>query len=78
MTQDELLAKMNNAELGWFYQWMQDALIAVVQLHKPVPCNKTDTNAVIYECGVCKEWPSYSCNALYPCSTIQAITKAFE
>ena len=57
---------------------LQSQLNAVRELHKPVPCNKTDTNEVISECGVCKVWPSYSCNVVYPCPTIQAIEAAVE
>jgi len=63
MTHDELLEKVNQGELGWFYEWMQDALRAVVELHKPRD----------YKAG---NW-CIGCNAdfEYPCPTIQAIEK---
>ena len=67
MTHDELLALINKGELGWFYGWMQDALRAVVELHKPefiefhdvTYCNECTNNEIVN----------------YPCPTIQAIEK---
>ena len=34
MTSDELKTIIAAAELGWFYGWMQDALLVVVELCK--------------------------------------------
>jgi hypothetical protein len=33
MTHDELLATIEKSELGWYYDWMKEALRAVVELH---------------------------------------------
>ena len=33
MTHDELLAIIEKSELGWYYDWMKEALRAVVELH---------------------------------------------
>lgn len=67
MTHDELLAKVNQGELGWYYEWMQDALRAVVELHKyqeiTLPNGEWGLN-----CVHCDGWE-------YPCPTIQAIEK---
>jgi hypothetical protein len=67
MTHDELLAKINEGELGWYYGWMQDALRAVVELHKPqdITLPNGDWGA---NCTECDGWE-------YPCPTIQAIDK---
>lgn len=79
MTHDELRDYLDKFDAAGMIDFSAiKAIRAVVELHKPVPCNKTDTNEVISECGVCKEWPSYSCNVAYPCSTIQVIEAAFK
>jgi hypothetical protein len=67
VTHDELLAKVNEGELGWYYGWMQDALRAVVELHKPCQIK----NSMTY-CEGCSN------SAFFPwdsCPTIQAIEK---
>jgi hypothetical protein len=65
MTHNELLAKVNQGELGWYYGWMQDALRAVVELHKPqeitLPNGEWGLN-----CVHCDGWK-------YPCPTIKTI-----
>ena len=58
MTHDELLEEINTAEYSW---WMQDALRAVVELHKPEEYGGP---------ARCRVDGSH-----YPCSTIQAIEK---
>lgn len=70
MTYDELLALINKAELGWFYGWMQDALRAVVELHKPskIPDWVPTENEYICE----------GCAHTYPCPTIKAILEPAE
>jgi len=79
MTHDELLAKVNEGELGWYYGWMQDALRAVVELHKPEYWeNIHDPSWNGNDCSVCftdgnLEVPSARVD--YPCPTIQAIEK---
>jgi hypothetical protein len=65
MTHDELLAIIEKAELGWYYDWMKDALRAVVEFHKPDSEHLDGT--------FCDE-----CVIDYPCPTIQAIEKAYE
>jgi hypothetical protein len=72
MTHDELLAKVNEGELGWYYGWMQDAIRAVVELHKP----KLHQNDNVEGCVQCSSF-SYRC-VEYPCPTIQAIEKELE
>ena len=60
MTHDELLEEINNVEHPW---WMQDALRAVAELHKPD--------------GQSEPFPDWAncCGEAYPCQTIQAIEK---
>ena len=65
MTHDELLEIIEKADLGWYYDWMKDALRAVVELHKPDSEHSDGT--------FCNE-----CIIDFPCSTIQAIEKAYE
>ena len=43
MTHDELLAIIEKSELGWYYDWMKEALRAVVELH----------NCINKYCGNC-------------------------
>jgi hypothetical protein len=62
VTHDELLAKVNEGELGWYYGWMQDALRAVVELHQPMEDSPY--------CEAC-----CLSGFEYPCPTIQAIKK---
>ena len=76
MTHDELLEEINTVEHPW---WMQDALRAVVELHKP-----TDNYAgnvcgycfsLAYEStGLSMDYEDYT----YPCPTIQAIEKELD
>ena len=73
MTHDELLKEINTAEHPW---WMQDALRAVVKLHKPTQA-WGDTH-----CGFCFDlaWEPSGLQMdekdfIYPCPTIQAIEK---
>jgi hypothetical protein len=70
MTHDELLEEINTAEYPW---WMQDALRAVVELHKPI--SFPSTSGLPLECTACRAEPYYSTNEAYPCPTIQAIEK---
>jgi hypothetical protein len=64
MTHDELLEEINTAEYPW---WMQDALRAVVELHKP--------NEFGY-CAICVMHTEVGPMAQpYPCRTIQVIEK---
>ena len=67
MTHDELLEEINTAEYPW---WMQDALRAVVEFHKPI----TTPNNFSY----CPECQYGHARGVYPCPTIQAIEKELE
>ena len=66
MNHDELSEEINTVEHPW---WMQDALRAVVELHKPngfgceANCIEVDTDGYAWK------------NTAYPCPTIQAIEK---
>lgn len=67
MTHNELLKEINTSEYPW---WMQDALRAVVELHKPESATlqswfKLLNNKAVIGCKLC--------NDFYPCPTIQAI-----
>ena len=79
MTHDELLAKVNEGELGWYYGWMQDALRAVVKLHEPKywqNSNVPEWNGA--NCSHCLEERGDYMSPIetsYPCPTIQAIEK---
>ena len=73
MTHDELLAEINTTEYPW---WMQDALRAIVELHKPSE-NYTGNacgycfNLAYEPSGLSMEYEDFA----YPCATIQAIEK---
>jgi len=73
MIHDELLEKINEGELGWYYGWMQDALRAVTKLHKPRLMAYMGNPTL--EADTCEH-----CGYLffYPCPTIQAIEKELE
>jgi hypothetical protein len=64
MTHDELLATINN-ESAWFPDFI-NALLAVVELHKPV------NTEVGIECAAEEDGEYFH---PYPCPTIQAIEK---
>ena len=68
MTHDELLEEINTVEYPW---WMQDALRAVVELHKPEQINPT-----YLVCTNCYDEESGPSD--YPCDTIQAIEEAVQ
>lgn len=79
MKRDELLTTIEESELGWYYDWMKDALRAVVELHKPDEYGGTRCQAHD-ECWGCGEWGNSTdcpCDK-YPCETIRAIERAFE
>ena len=63
MTHDELLEEINTVEHPW---WMQDALRAVVEWHKPNPIPDWVPTEEKLIC-----W----CAHIYPCPTIKAIEK---
>jgi hypothetical protein len=69
MTHDELLEEINNVEHPW---WMQDALRAVVELHKPDEPDFPD------EWESCVECSGNGYVAMYPCQTIKVIEKELE
>lgn len=75
MTHDELLAKIERQDEYIPRHPMRDALLAVVELHKPMLAKYTEFDIDRYECQVCREAPYYSLNAAYPCLTIQAIER---
>jgi hypothetical protein len=66
MTHNKLLNEINNVEHPW---WMQDALRAVVELHKPDEPDFPD------EWESCVECSGNGYVAMYPCQTIKAIEK---
>jgi hypothetical protein len=66
MTHDELLNEINNVEHPW---WMQDALRAVVEWHKPSPIPDWVPTEDKLMC-----W----CAHVYPCPTVKAIEKELE
>lgn len=67
MTHSELLATIEESELGWYYGWMKDALRAVVELHEPLN-------------GVCGWCTCRDCDHTvdYPCKTIKVIEGELE
>jgi hypothetical protein len=67
MTHDELLAEISLASRGE-YASIAVALIAVVELHKPMLWKNLGNDTDGYQCEVCG-------NSSYPCPTIQAIEK---
>ena len=75
MTHDELLKEINTSEYPW---WMQDALRAVVELHKPM---KEPKKSGWFEGVEYKEGYVIGCefdNYHYPCPTIQVIEKELK
>lgn len=64
MRHDQLLEEINTVEHPW---WMQDALKAVVELHKPDEPDFPD------EWESCVECSGNGYVAMYPCQTIKAI-----
>ena len=76
MTHDELLAEINTTEYLW---WMQDALRAIVELHKPSE-NYTGNacgycfNLAYEPSGLSMEYEDFT----YPCPTIQVIEKELQ
>ncbi len=76
MTHDELLKAIDFLPLDGLHAWMQPALRAVVELHKPVIRRKDKPF-----CSVCyTEGQPYeqADDVYYPCPTIQAIEKELE
>jgi len=77
MTYDELLEEIDTVEHPW---WMQDALKAVVKLHKPVlgftGGYDGEENELWEE--QCQECSSNGFSQMYPCPTIQAIEKVLS
>ena len=69
MTHEELLEEINTVEHPW---WMQDALRAVVELHKPLD------NLIAEFCSHCTEMSGKDIYTLYPCLTIKAIEKELK
>ena len=65
MTHDELSIEINKADLGWFYEWMKDALLAVLKLHEPIASLTIEGSFYCGECGVYDEL----------CETLKAIEK---
>ena len=70
MTHDELLAEISLASRGE-YASLAVALIAVVELHKPMLWKNLGNDTDGYKCQVCE-------GNSYPCPTIQAIKKELE
>lgn len=66
MTHDELLETIDFLPLDGLHHWMQPALRAVVELHKPD--GRCCSHCVMREDYEVSEY-------LYPCPTIQAIEK---
>ena len=67
MTHDELVAEINLASRGE-YASLAVALIAVVELHKPMLWKNLGNDTDGYKCQVCE-------GNSYPCPTIQTIEK---
>jgi hypothetical protein len=69
MTHDELIEIIDFLHLDGLMAWMQPALRAVVELHKPFESMQGTA------CLECSE-DEYAC--LYPCPTIMAIEKELK
>ena len=73
MTHDELLAKIDGIKPLNSPAWnMQNALRAVVELHKP---NNLPTTMSMKNGGWVSNTHCHDCHSVYPCPTIQAIKK---
>ena len=75
ITHDELLNEINTVEHPW---WMQDALRAVVELHKPEPFGLVPSGFICAGCDNrcgCYEGDILSYNDWFTCPTIKAIEK---
>ena len=77
MTHDELLAKIDGFSCCSGAHEL--ALLAVVELHRPVQ-GSSDIQAYDYVgCDACVEWShDGNMNLRYPCPTIQAIEKELK
>jgi hypothetical protein len=69
MTHDELLSKIEKSYYSDSTTGLENALRAVVELHRPVH-NAYDTDYSWWGCLMCEE--------VYPCPTIQAIEKELK
>ena len=70
MTHDELLEAIDFLPLDGLHAWMQPALRAVVELHKPT--ENYHIQPMIDYCYQCQDGTP---DEPYPCPTIQAIEK---
>lgn len=68
MTHEELLTRIDDQEFA--YDNLGRALIAVVELHKPLTPRKH-----MCDCNYCPPFDCEKCESFYPCSTIQVIEK---
>jgi hypothetical protein len=69
MTHDELLEAIDFLPLDGLHAWMQPALRAVVELHKPIK-NIWITHPDLLACDECSEWTNEGPGAVeYPCPT---------
>jgi hypothetical protein len=77
MTHDELLAKIETAEINFRNVIKQyDALRSVVELHKPIETTPPWISDKYIACSSCEEYTNDGTyNSAYPCPTIQAIEK---
>jgi len=67
MTHDELLEAIDFLPLDGLHAWMQPALRAIVELHKPHKIPDWVPTKHNYICE--------GCTRIYPCPTIQSIEK---
>ena len=77
MTYDELLAKIDKEIAMWGNNekaYMENALRAVVELHKPVKDEWID----YVTCAACRVPMDDYYSVTYPCPTIQAIQKELQ
>ena len=76
MTHEELLEEINFLPLDGLHAWMQPALRAVVELHKPMEASHIPKPW--FACKHCSGYDAENIYVGYPCSTIQAIEEALK
>ena len=76
MTHEELLEEINFLPLDGLHAWMQPALRAVVELHKPMEASHIPKPW--FACKHCSGYDAENIYVGYPCPTIQTIEEALK
>lgn len=78
MTHEELLEEIDFLPLDGLHKWMQPALRAVVELHKPQKRWHDGGFSSQIVCEACSSKDKIDYGITYPCRTIQAIQEQLK